>query len=425
MKQERQPALLTNDQLLDSAFAVTLGTHSDLQQRAPFTFSPALARFVDKSWDKRKVYTKYQNEADVLIKSKPRHKETFDTLAEADRQNSLSNLARMMQIRNRAVSRELRLNYKHLINLQTGEISANDLPDEANKNLSEALRDIGGSYRFSKSYLKRIGAEKAVSCEAAPPPALETLKETHPLRQFLGRIARTEVKIGKFSVSVPTLVTAAGISIIAVSPFATGAIESLSDKYRELQTEATFSSLPGEVTIAPGLLEQASGEFPPVANQPAAHQQTESVTNLPENKEPVNYKAVAIEIDSINLKALVVQTPKTGNTWNVDLWHVSQLENPENRMMFAGHLSTRYSTNGVFKNLENVKTGDMVSLRTNNRIIRLEVTDIINVPKDAANILEDYPPDAAVFITCGGKWENGDFTERRIVVAAPKPAEPN
>jgi LPXTG-site transpeptidase (sortase) family protein len=124
---------------------------------------------------------------------------------------------------------------------------------------------------------------------------------------------------------------------------------------------------------------------------------------------------------SIQLDAPVVEAKLHNREWEVPKFVAGHLEGTAlpgwgGNVVLSGHVQSLSSGN-VFANIEKLKIGDEVVLRTNVGEVSYRVTGRNVVPNDDLSVTEPTPREEVTLITCTGTFNplTRDYTHRLVV----------
>jgi len=152
----------------------------------------------------------------------------------------------------------------------------------------------------------------------------------------------------------------------------------------------------------------------PNTGKGAAHKEKAKSAKVTE-KAVKNTKKLEIPALKVDAKIEDVGLTKTGsmnvptNDDNVGLYKHGAKPGHKGNAVIAGHLDTYTSSNGVFKDLDKLKTGDSVFVTEGEntlqyKVAKSETYDAKNAPMEA--IFGSSDKARLNLITCAGKWDN-------------------
>lgn len=135
----------------------------------------------------------------------------------------------------------------------------------------------------------------------------------------------------------------------------------------------------------------------------------------------------AVRIPRIQLEASVVPSrfiqKEGGATWEVPAFKVGHAEltasaGQRGNAVLFGHVDS-LNLGNVFKDLQQVRSGDDVEIWTSARLFTYRVTDIRSVMRTDVSVLATTDTAAVSVITCTGRWlpHLNDFSDRLVVRA--------
>lgn len=133
-------------------------------------------------------------------------------------------------------------------------------------------------------------------------------------------------------------------------------------------------------------------------------------------------KPTWITIPSIGLDNQIVEVGIKNGAYDASWWDVGhQKDSPDpgepGNSVFNGHVST-INAGHVFRNLKDVKAGDAVFVYSDVFRTEWSVTDVLSVPSDESDFMDQTPDARVTLYTCDGVWNPVDrqFSNRLVVV---------
>jgi LPXTG-site transpeptidase (sortase) family protein len=155
----------------------------------------------------------------------------------------------------------------------------------------------------------------------------------------------------------------------------------------------------------------SAGEGSPRSNAPAA---------MPRAMTRVRIPGIALDAEVVPSRYL----ERDGGSWEIPAFKVGHAERtglagtPGNAVL-VGH-ATSIGAGHVFRDLDQVRVGDDLTIETSAQSYQYVVVDVRRVPRSEVSVLTPTSLPFVSLITCAGVWlpHLGDYTERLVVRAA-------
>ena len=144
-----------------------------------------------------------------------------------------------------------------------------------------------------------------------------------------------------------------------------------------------------------------------------------------------SFPATRVVIAKINVDSPVKEAKIENGEWQVPKFVAGHLENTANpgdngNVVLAGHIES-ISSGNVFARLDELRTGDEITLFAGDEAFQYRVTEIKVVRNDDLSVVEPTMDPTLTLITCTGTFDvlTRDYDHRLIVIAKPSEEQRN